>query len=94
MEFTRDNWPRFLDGGATFVYPDGSKKHVLVRTGFSQGICGDTKQTDINGKSGLETAARIMDGAEGVSVIRFGFEDIVRSGITAEVIKRFTDAGY
>ena len=40
MEFTRDNWPRFLDGGATFVYPDGSKKHVLVRTSFSQGICG------------------------------------------------------
>ena len=40
MVFSRDNWPRFLDGGATFVYPDGTKKHVLVRTGFSQGICG------------------------------------------------------
>lgn len=71
-------------------------KSVMTRLGVGSKlvICGDTKQTDINGMSGLETAARIMDGAEGVSIIRFGFEDIVRSGITAEVIKRFTEAGY
>lgn len=71
-------------------------KSVMTRLGVGSKlvICGDTKQTDINGMSGLETAARIMDGAEGVSVVRFGFEDIVRSGITAEVIKRFTEAGY
>ena len=71
-------------------------KSVMTRLGVGSKlvICGDTKQTDINGMSGLETAARIMDGAEGVVVVRFGFEDIVRSGITAEVIKRFTEAGY
>ena len=71
-------------------------KSVMTRLGVGSKlvICGDTKQTDINGMSGLETAARIMDGAEGVSIVRFGFEDIVRSGITAEVIKRFTEAGY
>lgn len=71
-------------------------KSVMTRLGVGSKlvICGDTKQTDINGMSGLETAARIMDGAEGVSIIRFGFEDIVRSGITVEVIKRFTEAGY
>lgn len=40
MTFTRENWPRFLDGGVTFVYPDGSKRHALVRTGLSDGICG------------------------------------------------------
>jgi len=40
MEFTRDNWPRFLDGGALFLYPDGSKRYALVRTGLSDGICG------------------------------------------------------
>ena len=70
-------------------------KSVMTRLGVGSKliICGDTKQTDINGKSGLETAARIMAGAEGVAIIRFGFEDIVRSGITAEVIKRFTEAG-
>lgn len=71
-------------------------KSVMTRLGVGSKlvICGDTKQTDINGLSGLETAARIMDGTDGVAIIRFGFEDIVRSGITAEVIKRFTEAGY
>lgn len=71
-------------------------KSVMTRLGVGSKlvICGDTKQTDINGMSGLETAARIMEGAESVAVVRFGFEDIVRSGITAEVIKRFTEAGY
>lgn len=71
-------------------------KSVMTRLGVGSKlvICGDTKQTDINGMSGLETAARIMKGAESVAVVRFGFEDIVRSGITAEVIKRFTEAGY
>ena len=71
-------------------------KSVMTRLGVGSKlvICGDTKQTDINGMSGLETAARIMEGAKGVSIVRFGFEDIVRSGITAEVIKRFTEAGY
>lgn len=57
-------------------------------------ICGDTQQTDINGKTGLEKAAHIMEGAKDVAIIRMGYEDIVRSGITAEVIKRFMEAGY
>lgn len=39
-EFTRETWPRFLDGGATLVYPNGSIAYALVRTGLSQGICG------------------------------------------------------
>lgn len=40
MVFSRENWPRFLDGGVTFLYPDGSRRHALVRTGLSDGICG------------------------------------------------------
>lgn len=73
-----------------------SFKAVLTRlaVGSKIVVCGDIKQTDIDGRSGLETAARLMEGAQGVAVVRFGFEDIVRSGITAEVIKRFTEAGY
>ena len=73
-----------------------SFKAVLTRlaVGSKIVVCGDTKQTDIDGRSGLEIAARLMEGAQGVAVVRFGFEDIVRSGITAEVIKRFTEAGY
>ena len=71
-------------------------KSVMTRLGVGSKlvICGDTLQTDINGKSGLEKAAHIMEGADNVAIVRMGYEDIVRSGITAEVIKRFTEAGY
>lgn len=40
IAFTRENWPRFLDGAALLAYPDGSKRFALVRTGLSKGICG------------------------------------------------------
>ena len=38
--FSRRNWPRFLDGAAILVYPDGSRRYALVRSGLSYGICG------------------------------------------------------
>ena len=38
--FTRENWVRFLDGGAVVVRPDGSRRYALVRTGLSTGIVG------------------------------------------------------
>ena len=37
---SRRDWPRFLDGGVTLVYPDGSRRYALVRAGLSHGICG------------------------------------------------------
>lgn len=40
LKFTRENWTRFLDGGAVFVYPDGTRRYALVRTGLSTGIVG------------------------------------------------------
>ena len=40
IAFSRENWPRFLDGGALFIRPDGTKSYALVRTGLSSGICG------------------------------------------------------
>ena len=39
-EFTRENWVRFLDGGAILVAPDGTRRYALVRTGLSDGIVG------------------------------------------------------
>ncbi len=39
-EFTRENWPRFLDGGVILLRPDGTRRYALVRTGFSSGIVG------------------------------------------------------
>lgn len=38
--FSRGNWVRFLDAGATLVYPDGTRRYALVRAGLSHGICG------------------------------------------------------
>ena len=37
---SRKDWVRFLDGGVTLVYPDGSRRYALVRAGLSHGICG------------------------------------------------------
>lgn len=39
-EFTRENWVRFLDGGAIIVNPDGTRRYALVRAGLSTGIVG------------------------------------------------------
>ena len=39
-EFTRENWLRFLDGAALLVYPDGTRRYELVRSGLSDGIVG------------------------------------------------------
>ena len=38
--FSRENWPRFLDGAAILHRPDGSTVYALVRTGLSDGIVG------------------------------------------------------
>ena len=37
---SRKDWVRFLDGGVTLVYPDGTRRYALVRAGLSHGICG------------------------------------------------------
>ena len=37
---SRDTWPRFLDGAAIVVAPDGSRRYALVRSGLSDGIVG------------------------------------------------------
>jgi broad specificity phosphatase PhoE len=38
--FSRDNWPRFLDGAAIIVEPGGARRYEFVRTGLSTGIVG------------------------------------------------------
>ena len=40
---SRKDWVRFLDGGVTLIYPDGSRRYALVRAGLSHGICGVRK---------------------------------------------------
>lgn len=71
-------------------------KSMLTRLGVGSKIviCGDSAQSDIGNSSGLNKAIGIMEHCPGVSVIRMTEKDIVRSGIVAEVIKRFAAAGY
>ena len=39
-EFSKENWTRFLDGGAIIEGMDGRRRYALVRTGLSTGIVG------------------------------------------------------
>ena len=39
-EFSRENWTRFLDGGAVIDGVDGTRRYALVRSGLSAGIVG------------------------------------------------------
>ena len=39
-EFSKENWTRFLDGGAIIDGTDGRRRYALVRTGLSTGIVG------------------------------------------------------
>ena len=39
-EFSKENWTRFLDGGAVIDGADGKRRYALVRSGLSTGIVG------------------------------------------------------
>lgn len=52
-------------------------------------ITGDTDQKDIKGLSGLEDAMRRLDGCPDIGQYEFTEEDIVRSGIVREILKRY-----
>jgi phosphate starvation-inducible PhoH-like protein len=52
-------------------------------------IDGDIEQSDIEGLSGLEDSIRRLYRLDGVSVVEFDDDDIVRSGLTKEIIKAY-----
>ena len=52
-------------------------------------LCGDFNQNDLNikkEKSGLIDAVRILESVSDVAHIKFGIEDIVRSGFVKEYL--------
>lgn len=71
---------------------------ALTRVGrFSKMIvCGDTMQSDINGKSGFKKMLEIFDDEEsrnnGVHVFTFTKDDIVRSGIVRYIVEKIESA--
>lgn len=52
-------------------------------------VNGDIDQVDIKGPSGLNDAIHRFDGMKGASVIEFDEDDVVRSGIVREILKRY-----
>ena len=67
-------------------------KMFLTRLGRNSFMClgGDETQVDLNpGKSGLLKAVKILENVSGVSVIRFGKEDIVRNPIVEKIVAAF-----
>lgn len=68
-------------------------KSIVTRIGENCQVilCGDPAQTDIKGENGLDFITRTIIGynVQGASVVEFGPDDIVRSGITAQFVKIF-----
>lgn len=54
-------------------------------------VNGDVKQKDIHGMSGLEDALNRVGDLPSVRVVQFGKEDIVRSGLVAQIVERYED---
>ncbi len=54
-------------------------------------ITGDASQTDLKGgvKSGLAEAERVLDGVEGVQIVRFEPKDVVRHAIVTRIINAY-----
>lgn len=55
-------------------------------------ICGDPNQTDLPGGSvlsGLNDACERLEGTEGIKMIRFGSEDVVRHAIVGRIVKAY-----
>ena len=67
---------------------------LLTRVGYFSKlfICGDPRQSDINGKSGFETMCKVFDDAEskeqGIHIFYLSEEDIVRSEIVKFIVKK------
>ncbi len=59
-------------------------------------ICGDPKQVDIPGgdsQSGLADAVRRLEGVEGIAMIRFTSEDVVRHPIVGRIVEAYEGVG-
>lgn len=72
-------------------------KMFLTRLGENSRmvITGDPTQIDLPSgvTSGLEQALKVLDGVEGVSVITFGEEDIVRHPLVARIVHAYKENG-
>ncbi len=72
-------------------------KMFLTRMGFNSKVVvtGDTTQTDLPGgvRSGLATAASILQDIDGISFITFSKADVVRHPLVAQIIRAYEQHG-
>ena len=68
-----------LDQIKMFITRMGENSKVLIN--------GDTKQTDIKSKSGLQTIIEKLQHIDGVANCELTYDDIQRNGILGEVLK-------
>lgn len=78
---------------------DGELNSVMTRVGKDSKIIfsGDYRQTDLNSrydKSGIKDFLYILDHLESFDKIEFNTDDIVRSGIVKEYIKKREELGF
>jgi phosphate starvation-inducible PhoH-like protein len=68
-------------------------KMMLTRIGKNckMVITGDTKQSDLKQHNGLTYAVSRIGRVDGVSVVEFGLNDIVRHGIVRDVLIAWED---
>jgi len=68
-------------------------KMCLTRLGFNSKyiITGDPTQVDLPSgvRSGLQEAVTLLEGVSGISVVRFGTEDVIRHPLVARIVHAY-----
>ena len=66
-----------------------------IGNGSRMAVNGDVTQIDLprDKKSGLVEVARVLNGIEGLEIVRFSEKDVVRSRIVSDIIKAYDRAG-
>lgn len=72
-----------LDQIKMFITRMGKDSKVIIN--------GDTRQTDIKSKTGLETLANKISHIKSVGICKFTYEDIQRNGIIGEILRALED---
>ncbi|RMF12865.1 MAG: PhoH family protein [Alphaproteobacteria bacterium] len=71
----------------------------MFLTRFGEGahvtICGDPSQVDLPGRdgSGLHQALRLLNGVEGIAIVQFDQQDVVRHPLVARIIAAYENDG-
>ena len=70
-------------------------KMFLTRLGFGSRfvVTGDASQRDLHGRSGLESARRVLAGVDDIAFVELGRNDIVRHTLVAKIVDAYDRAG-